>query len=403
MAVYQPIARPQCHLGVILTVFIFGWGPPLVLANDKEPCDRDLLQACLEGYLANREAFEYLECEFLFKTGRSPDKQKALEGVFSTEPLVTFCRWVVDKDKVLFIERADPAIVEQARAKAEKNQAPDKSGSVSFTTPVASWGNLADKDLHLSFGYDFSFGMIHRPRPGRPSAGVRVSPFCLGTLAMDDTAGIARHLKAILSGRTDCNRCEQILHEGKDYMLIDSTETGASPPSRVVHWLSPEKGFLPVYREKRYIGMELVIRSFWPDIRKVSRDRWFPFRGVVVDEQADQRDVRLREVVVTHLEVNKRPPKEAFFLDLPPGGTITEVDHDGSFKLKEARRVYLEDLPGIYDHCMVMAALKAARKNQAGFPWYASVLLIFLGICLVALGIWKIRTHFRRKIQVPGN
>jgi len=74
--------------------------------------------------------------------------------------------------------------------------------------------------------------------------------------------------------------------------------------------------------------MDLVIRSFWTDIRKVSRDRWFPFRGVVIYEQSDQPDVRLREVVVTRLEVDKRPPKEAFVLDLPAGGRITKVDHD---------------------------------------------------------------------------
>ncbi len=342
--------------------------------------------------MANREAFENLECEFLVKVGRSPNQQKALEGVFSTEPLVTFCRWVVDKYKVLFIERADPAIVEQARAKAEKEQAADKTGNVSFTAPAASWGNLADKDLRLSFGYDFRFGMIHRPRPGRPSDGVRVSPFCLGTMAMDDTAGIARHLKAILTGVTDCNKCEQISHEGKDYILIDSTKTGASPPCRIVHWLSPEKGFLPIYVEERYIGMDLVIRSFWPDIQKVSRDRWFPFRGVVVDEQSDQPEVRLQEVVVTRLEVDKRPPREAFFLDLPVGGRITEVDHDGSFTLKEARRVYSEDLPGIYDHCMAIAALRAALQNQGGFPGYASVALVLCGISLLALGIWKVRS-----------
>jgi len=52
---------------------------------------------------------------------------------------------------------------------------------------------------------------------------------------MNDTAGIARHLQAILSGLTDCNKCEQILHEGKDYILIDSTQANASPPCRAVH------------------------------------------------------------------------------------------------------------------------------------------------------------------------
>jgi hypothetical protein len=165
--------------------------------------------------------------------------------------------------------------------------------------------------------------------------------------------------------------------------------------SQTVFHVDEERGYIPVREEHRF-GQELSLmsESHVTEIRRCSRDRWFPARCVVVYPPGkwSGADSIVREIVVEQLDVDRRPSKDRFRLAIPAG---TQVN-DGSgnvlahFTPEAPEVVTLNSLEELYNRtqaAMTQRQGRAVPERPATWQWWAAAGTVLLAV-LAAVGMY---------------
>jgi hypothetical protein len=110
------------------------------------------------------------------------------------------------------------------------------------------------------------------------------------------------------------------------------------------------RGSLPTRIDLLYAkGAEGASYTVVPQIRACSKSRWFPERIVTFLKQTPtQSPCLVNDFRVTELDVDRRPSKEAFTIELPAGTTVNQFDDSRKyFKTRQPERVGPEHLSRI--------------------------------------------------------
>ena len=164
------------------------------------------------------------------------------------------------------------------------------------------------------------------------------------------------------------------------------------------------RGFLPTRMERKYKqGADGTSYVVAPQIRDCSKGRWFPERIVTFMKQfPTQSPCLIKDFKVTELDVDNRPPKEAFTLDLPAGTKILQFDDSFKwFATRQAEKIVPDDLTRIHN-LTEKVPLVPQNDTTIVLPrnytwvWYA----VACGTLVVGYIGWR-RVITRRRQNVP--
>jgi len=356
-----------CHANMrwlLVLAFLASVAMPVIAMPVEQPGSPDARQvkAVAEGCLANREAFAFLTCKFTFRRGKAQSIESALRGEFLQPDSVVVgkVRWMVDGDRVLYELTTDPKIFQEAEAQARKE------GAMRFSTPLTSETNLTDGRWKLAYGSSMRSANIIRPE--RPGWDINISPFSMNMMGPNEAFGPGNMLRGCLSGKFFCHSLSTEQVDGLSTVVATIGETNESV--RKKYWLDPERGFLPIRAASFSASGEELRRGYWTDLRKSSGARWFPWRAVAISKpESHAAEIAVEEIRVSSLDVDKRPPHEAFHVMIPKG---TSVSYPGTslafFGTKTDERVGLDDIPKLHQRCLDSIPFWEARNARGRDP-----------------------------------
>jgi hypothetical protein len=363
-----------------------------LVAEPPSPSQKDLRVAA-EGCLRNRESFTALDCRFTYTMGVAHSVEEALRGEFiENSTIQAKVKWLVNQDTELYELECDPRYFEEAKARAEDE---DKNN---FTVSLSSHHSLRDKSWKIWYGSELKWANL--AGPGETGAGIHITPFSANMMGTDEASSPWNLLKEALAGRATCVALVPEVLAGRSVLRVEFKQGGLDYVN-IKYWLDPERGFLPVQgcvlTDKGEVG-----RVYWTDIRKCSGDRWFPWRAVRISTSSQERGpYGVAEVKVDSLVVDKLPPRSAFQLTLPKGASICRAYGGGSYRLAEAERITLEDIPKHAERCqenlkrLVAKARMLDGQTESRGLWLFG--LITGGAITVILLGTGLRWWFRRR------
>jgi hypothetical protein len=353
--------QPVSHLFVAILILASATiaslaGPP---SDGERPALKDL-KVLADGCLSNRESFPSISCRFTQIHGTVDRIEVAVGGqsqdihISATSKM----RWIVDKQSVLIEQIADPAILAEAQAKA------DKEGSTKLCVPVVSQAILTNGSLRLYYLQPLTGASISGP-DHKPSGEIRDTPFAMGLMGANEELSPGNMLTDCVRGKKTCDSVTTENVDGHAVVVVVMGPIGKQ--GRMKYWLDPERGFLPVRSSFFGDNGKELARAYWTDIRKCSGDRWFPWRAVKIsDPMKSTGPLEVDEIRVVTLDVDKPPTRESFRLVLPkrtlvydPNIPLAILDH-----LKEDEEVGLDDLPKLHQGCLDMAPIRWASRAK---------------------------------------
>lgn len=374
-------------------------------ASDGGNRDQVELKAIANGCLNHRESFPAITCKFTYLQGTANGLDVAIRGQpGDIKPSTTSSmRWLVDKQSALLELRADPSIWKEAQSQAEKAGAP-------ISVPVASQTILTSGSFTLNYYGDWESANIsgldhptHRK--------IRLTPFSIGLMGDNEALNPGNMLSECVRGKMTCESIATENLDGHRIVVVQASFGRPEKPMRMKYWLDPDRGFLPI----RSIiigsqGKELE-RGYWTDIRKCSGGRWFPWRGVhittfgVVDPDKGSGPLRVEEIRVNSLDVDKSPARTSFQVVLPKGITAVDPEVQGAVtdRLTEDETVGLDDLAKLHKRCLDMAEIRQARRAQwekekgTAVQWPFGIITALMATIIGVLGIVRWRYVARRR------
>ena len=348
-----------------------------------------LVQIAAQGYLSNRESFPFLKCEYTIRAGYCTRIEDALAGKFRTEA-ESRVRWLVDGKKVLYEEKLTEGDVKKSLFIAGANQAS------SVGALLAPWGQLSDGSYALTYASPLNSANI--VGPDNPRMGIQHTPFSFNMMGPDERLNPGRILSECSKGDYHCQPPEPVQVRGEDALRfrVQQVKDGKRVPY-FDYYLLPEKGFLPARlslldpQNGKEIARGVLIRS-----QRCSRDRWFPMQTRTLVGVGTSR-ILVRELTVTKLDVDRRPPSQAFRLSLPSGTVISDAfEAGGWYEVKARRSVGLNELSTIHKQCLEIAKEKRA-KGTGAHAGLASYLGASMAVAALLLAICCGYTFWRRR------
>jgi hypothetical protein len=378
---------------LILAAAAFGSESPGASAGEGDQPSQKDLKALATACLSHRESFPSMTCKFTYIQGEANGLDRAIRGQAGDIQIsnTSTARWIVDKQSVLFEQLADPAILEQAKATAEK------AGALSFSVPVVSHGLLTDGSLRLRYSQGLAGAEISGP-DAAPRPDMRFTPFAMNLMGKNEEFSPGNMLIGCVGGKMTCVSMTTEKVDGHEIIVVELLHPRQT---RYRYWLDPQRGFLPI---KCYFlgndGKEIT-RAYWTDIRKCSGNRWFPWRGVnirtygVTDPDKSAGSFRVEEIRVNSLDVDKPPKRDSFRLVLPIGTQVHSELAKGAIHTKEDETVGLDDLPKLMQRLIdwgeIVKAAEAQHRAETAGQWRFGIITAIMAtvIGVAALVRWR--------------
>ncbi len=296
----------------------------------------------VEGFLANYAAFEFYVCDMTIRSGKSDSVETAISSGPETDIAAGKARLVVDGRLLCYERSTDSSMIWDPTT---------NRGSMQLT-PKALIRN-AD---YIMRGNPVMGSMSIQPSSegtgsARWSGGVDMTTWNGGGWLKSGEAGNFGQFVApqfIPAVEFAVRNGVEIL--GVKTQQIDLRWKGGA----LSFFVDKHRGFIPI-ETRMYSdadGKTPGTRLFVTDIRECSGRRWFPMRCVAISMDGHEVSGQhlVREIVVTRLDVDKRPSRDAFSLKLPAGYSINDPDRSPSqYKLEEDETVTLANLPAFYE------------------------------------------------------
>ncbi len=313
---------------------------PCGLAQQTASDSAQLLAVAANSYRANLEALEYVTCRYTITWGFAKSLDDALAGQLEPGSHQATCVFFKDGRTLRFRLEEDAA----TKATLDKPPKPEKSAISPgmMTGPIVPFmttdcllngthGLLFDPRGHSANIYD-----------NESPKGKHVDPNFLLTLLQVNT----HYDFGLLADQAARGEIRFSLEEPKaDGRLKTSFRFPEDPLFAFTVDLT--RGSLPTRIELiSETGLKSVSTTVVPQIRTCSKGRWFPERIVTFLKQTPtQSPCLVKDFKVTELDVDHRPPKDSFSIDLPAGTVISQFgEPQNYFKTRRVERTGPDDL-----------------------------------------------------------
>jgi hypothetical protein len=373
------------------------------LTQPKDPDAAQLLSVAANGYRANLQSFEYVTCRYTITQGFAKSLDDALSG--RTKPGLRTANAVFYKDgrNIRFRLEEDAATT----AILDK---PTKPEDITETIPGLKSGQIVPF-MTTDYLLNENLGLLFVPR------GITANIYDAGS---DKGKKVDEDfLFTQLKANTPYDYSLLVDRVAREEIKADVGEPMTNGEFRTVFHLAKDptvfftvdlkRGSLPTHIELVYetsLGKN-VSDIVVPQIRSCSKGRWFPERIVTFMKQfPTQSPCFFKEFKVVELDVDHRPSKDAFTLDLPAGTSILQFDDIGkSFKTRKRERIGPDDLGRIQE--LTEKVPEVPQTDTAIVPpprswtwvWYALV-----GGATAVLGLFAVRRRHaaKREQHVPS-
>jgi hypothetical protein len=161
----------------------------------------------------------------------------------------------------------------------------------------------------------------------------------------------------------------------------------------VISFIDEDRGFIPIETQLiNNLDGRVVSKVVVTDIRRCSKERWFPVRCVAIwiNGDEDNGNHSVREVVIHDLDVDKRPKFEQFAINLPKGTRVWDgTSPNSNLMLDSAQAVNLNSLEELHQRTQFRLAARSARAmplSESFFVWITlAVLRVFISIILLVV------------------
>jgi hypothetical protein len=352
---------------------------------------RDLLDVISDGYLHNRESFKFLTCKYKVTVGKVSSVESARRGEIVDKKTADFL-WIVDGHKTLLEKGFDPDLLEIER----NDQAKSKVGNATFLPEKF----VSNGPMHLRYAPFINVASVNGPV--NPSEGVELTPFDMGIMGPDEKFSPGRVLSMDWKPKKFF-----LSYDGSEKKERDSDiriVTLRRSPEEVVYkyCLDARRGFLPVEHWQMNEEGRMMFRLFITSIENSAEVGWFPMRSILIwDPESGDKQLTVREIIVTKLDVTNRPKESDFAIVLPKKTFVNDgVLAKTQFSLTEDTTIRLVDLPTLYGRCQQTLAKQLSLESHLGLSKVEEsstryVLIIVNGV-LVVLVLLLVRHVWKR-------
>jgi hypothetical protein len=311
-------------------------------AQSLPPEKSGLLAVAANGYRANLEAFEYITCRYTVTSGFAKSLEDAIAGRLEANPRTAKVELYKDGQLLRFrIEEDDvtKAILDKPPKPAKEiGIAGLRGGPI---VPFLTTDYLLNGTHGLAFDPRGHHANVYEQETQK---GKEVDPLFIFT-AIDVNTKHDFGLLADQAARGEIG----LRHNGSATDPLRFMFLLRSDPT-VEYTVDLSRGSLPVRIEKLFNqGSAGALVTVVPQIRACSKQRWFPERIVVFMKQTPtQSPCHVKDFKVVELDVDSRPSKDVFRIDLPAGTVVNQFDDSRKFfKTRQPEQVGPSDLARI--------------------------------------------------------
>jgi hypothetical protein len=308
-------------------------------AQGQDNDSTQLLPIAANGYRANLEAFEYLTCHYSITWGFTNSLEDAIASKLEPNSHTAKCEIIKD-GKLIRFRLVEDTATKSTLDKATPQKTPGFPGVASG--PLVPW-TTSDYVLNADRGLLFD-PRNHTANIYRTVAKEGVDPYYFLTMLGVNT----KHDFGLLADQAT---------KGESHFTVGAGSDGGRVPfvfrlpkdQTLSVFIDLNRGALPVRVEHSYDNSQLKSITLVPEIRPCSKSRWFPDRIVSFVKQSNtQSPCLVRDYKVTDLDVDRRPSRDAFFIDIPAGTVICQFDDSRKyFKTRQPEKVGPDDLARI--------------------------------------------------------
>jgi hypothetical protein len=287
--------------------------------------EQRLLQVEANAYRANLESFEFMTCRYKIVYGFAASLDDALAQRFEPDTTEATVAYFKDGPISRFQLDVDAKTNDKLSKPLEAGKLADLGGmKVGRPVPFVPTGSLLNGKDALKYLSHVNSASIYDANITR---GKQIDTlFILSPLAVNSVhdfglladRAIRKEIRFSLAPRKD-GRAETTFTDAQDPVTIFTTD--------------PTRGSLPTRLQFRFASdpnnrSAIVV----PEIMACSKGRWFPKRVVTFSQQSPtQTRCLVLDYRVLELDVDRRPPREAFTLDLPAKTSVCQADDPQKF------------------------------------------------------------------------
>lgn len=370
---------PERHVFFFLCVIL-----PNHLAMAQNPPNAEnetLTRAAIQGYLNNRESFPFLRCRYTETVANAYSFEDCLAGKF-TNAVVSSRLLLIDGKKIFHREEFDQKRVSGGTWTSTRRL---DNGAIMTTTPSSSSGYLADGKLRFRYSPAMQAANVITPETS-------FTGICVTLLNLGDPSEVFAFGPDYLLRESDAGKY-RFWPEGNqtiDGKLMIKAGFGNASGQRMQDWyFDPEKGFLPyriiIYdvKQDRVYGQLCLVRA-----RKLSNNRWFPEQSVNITlPRRTDGPFSVRETKVVELDVDHRPDRSEFTLEVPAGTQVVDPAHrQFAFRLRQQEKVNVDDISTLAEMCShaMVRPMDTTLPRRRSYFW-----LNWVGLsALTVLAVW---------------
>lgn len=351
----------------------------LMVVCQTSPPDKELVQSCAQGYLANLESFTKFRCDFEVARDVASTWEEATSPGFRPRN-ISKRKWLRDGT----IEYYRQEMSENDRETVtNKNLIPvGKSGMAKMSLMTRHLDYLTDGEYQLAYDPLANVGIRDSTKLRNPE--FYLTPF--EQVGYGRKNGFAELAKNFERGLITLESCKRQSLNGVECLVFTFFRKDKDLRDEI--WIDPNRGFLPmlqIYTEPQ-IAYECRIET--RAVKELSNSRYFPMETVRLTRSRNSPRTEVSQLVVGSM-TDRAPPRYDFKFTVPPR-TLVISDSDRSspythFRTKQEETIGVDDLPRIFDLTLLAASetqMDTAIKQPSTFRWY----WIALGFVPVIVG-----------------
>jgi hypothetical protein len=331
-----------------------------------------------EGYLQNRQSFAFLTCRFRIINATAKTVEDAFQGNYLERQAEVAGYWVEHGSKKRFQLGCDPALIDQAKKRGDERP------------PCPTRDYVTDGKYRIDLRINLKSANI-RPPGLQHDSSCELNPLDMSLCDPAET------LQAAMKGHASFVRFDgtQKVGEAEAMVFFRSVPDYYNE----TFFMDPKRGFLPIQEisasHKAPDGQlreTMIMRML--DIRRCSRDRWFPIRSIKVNKSVNpQGPHHVSEFQVLDLDVDNPPPDSAFDMVIPAGYQVFNIaKKDWLIVLPKDERVRIDELASVDDRFAAIANAEWEKQKSpqtrpiAQPSWWLIplVIAIVIGVLLFA-------------------
>jgi hypothetical protein len=282
------------------------------------PKDHSILRFWLDGYLANRDSFEFLTCRFTVTKGIVSTVEEALAGEFQ-KPTKAEGLLIFDGKRMRYEIQGEENTYHQSISDGVQKalQENPRAGRIYVSVPFHAERRLSDGDLHLSFNIYQNKGSIRSANELSPD--YMLAPLAFDLMGADPSFDPAPRLERAIAGGLPVRIATLELSPlgSRQGVMFQDGEWEHT------YCFNPDEGFLPVYSAGRASDAARVLARQYITQSMQTEKGWFPKRVVLLLQTGENpRSLLATEILVSHLDISHRPAASDFAIDVAANSNI---------------------------------------------------------------------------------